>query len=81
LFLFRLSSYFPLFDILSSALELQAVDVGANFSELEEDWHNDELDESSLTSSNVGGGTVTHHRNVKLLSLLHVTLVKELIEQ
>lgn len=81
LFLFRFGSYFPLFDVLSSTLELQVIDFWTNVSKLEEDWHNDELDESSLTSSNVGGGTVAHHRDVKLLSLLHVTLVEELIKQ
>lgn len=79
--LFRFGSYCPLSDVLSSTLELQVVDFWANVRELEEDWHNDELNESSLTSSNVGGGTVTHHRDVELLSLLHITLVEELIKQ
>jgi len=60
---------------------LQVIDFWTNVSKLEEDWHNDELDESSLTSSNVGGGTVAHHRDIKLLSLLHVTLVEELVKQ
>ena len=81
LFLFRFGSYFPLFDVLSSTLKLQVIDFWTNISKLEEDWHNDELDESSLTSSNVGGGTVAHHRDIKLLSLLHVTLVEELVKQ
>lgn len=81
LLLFRFGSYFPLFDVLSSALELQVVDFRANVSELEENWHNDELDESSLTSSNVGCSTVTHHRDIELLRLFHVTLIEELVEQ
>jgi hypothetical protein len=57
------------------------VDFWTNVSELEEDWHNDELDEASLTSSNVGGGSVAHHGNIKLLSFLHISLVEELVEQ
>ena len=81
LLLFRFSSNLPLLNVLSSTLELQVVDLRANVGELEENWHNDKLDKTSLTSSDVGGGTIAHHRHVKLLGFLHVSLIEELIEQ
>ena len=81
LLLFRFSSNLPLLNVLSSTLELQVVNLWANVGKLEKDGHNDELDETSLTSSNVGGGTIAHHGDVKLLGFLHISLVEELIEQ
>lgn len=64
LLLFRFGSYFPLFNVLSSDLQLKIVDIWANISKLEEDGHNDELDETSLASSDVGGGPITHHGDI-----------------
>ena len=64
LLLFRFGSYFPLFDVLSSDLQLKVVDIWANISKLEEDWHNDKLDEASLSPCDVGGGTIAHHGDI-----------------
>lgn len=78
---FRFSSFLPFLDVLFTSLELKVVNIWANVSDLVEDGHNHELNEASLTSSNIGGSSVTHHGDIKALSLLHVSLVKELVEE
>ena len=75
------SSDLPLFDVLVASVELKIVDVRTNLGELLEDWHDNKLDETSLTTSNISGGSVTHRRDLKVLSFFHITLVEELIEE
>jgi hypothetical protein len=53
----------------------------ANISQLKKDGHNNKLNESSLATCDVGGSPIAHHRDIKLLSFLHITLVEEFIEQ
>ena len=57
------------------------MDAWCNISKLLEDWHNDELYEPSLSTGNVCGCSITHHRDVKTLSLLHISLIKEFVEK
>lgn len=57
------------------------MDSRRDISELLEDWHNDELNEPSLTTSDVSGCSITHHRDVKTLGLLHISLIKEFVEK
>ena len=57
------------------------MDSWRDISELLEDWHNDELNEPSLTTGDVSGCSITHHRDVKTLSLLHISLIKEFVEK
>lgn len=78
---FRFSSDFPFLDVLMSSVKLKGVDIWANVCKLCKNWHNDKLNKSSLTSSNICGSSITHHRDVKTLGFLHVSLVKELVEQ
>lgn len=78
--LFRVSSDLPFFNILMPGSKLKGVDFWTDFCQLLENWHDDKLDETSLTSSNVGGCSIAHHGNIEPLSFFHITLVKELVE-
>jgi hypothetical protein len=57
------------------------MDVRSDVGQLFENWHNNELNEASLTSSDVSSCSIAHHRDVKTLSLFHISLIEELIEQ
>jgi len=57
------------------------MDARSDVGQLFENWHNNELNEASLTSSDVSSCSIAHHRDVKTLSLFHISLIEELIEQ
>ena len=76
-----LSSDLPLLDVLLSGGKLQIIDLRADVGQLMENRHDHKLDETSLASSNVGDGSVAHDAHLEVLGFLHVTLVKELVEQ
>tara|TARA_B110000285_G_scaffold91588_1_gene104923 strand:- start:979 stop:1149 length:171 start_codon:yes stop_codon:yes gene_type:complete len=56
------------------------MDARSDVGQLFENWHNNELNEASLTSSDISSCSIAHHRDVKTLSLFHISLIEELIE-
>ena len=76
-----LSSDLPSLDVLVSLRNLELFNFGTNFVKLVENGQNHKLDKPSLATSNVGGSSVAHHGDLEALSLFHITLIKELLEQ
>jgi len=70
----------PFLDVALATGDLQVVNLWTDVCQLVKDGQHYELDESSLSSGNICGGSVTHHGDLKSLSFLHVTLVKELFK-
>lgn len=74
-------SCFPLLNVFKSSGDLEVVDGWTDYGKLSKDWHDNELDKSCLSTSNVCGCSIAHHRDLKVLGLFHITLVKELFEK
>ena len=79
--LFRVSSDLPFVNVNMACRELKSIDFWADVGQLLENWHNDVLDEPSLTSSNVSCGSIAHHRDIKSLSFFHISLIEELVKE
>jgi hypothetical protein len=61
---FRVSSSLPFFNIFPATCKLQLMDGRSDIGQLIENWHDNELDEASLTSSDVCGSSIAHHGDV-----------------
>jgi len=57
------------------------MDIWGDVGKLLKNWHDDELNETSLSTCDIGRGSIAHHGDIKALSLFHIALIEKLIEQ
>jgi hypothetical protein len=74
-------SGFPTLHVPVALSDLNSFDVRQNVWKLLENRHYHELNEARLPTSNLGGLSVAHHRDLKALGLLHVSLIEEFLKE
>ena len=73
--------HLPFFNVGEAIRKLHVIDTRTNMSQLLEDGHHHELDESCLTSCYLCCVSVTQHRHFEAQGLFCVALVKEFFEK